>query len=216
MGHVHLIVKDLRASKQLWLKVLGATPASHASLDGVCMPGMYVWFKKVEPAGGTDGSTIRDLGLRVSNLGAVLLRAVRAGLHCRGTSRSSAHLIVPENVLLELTEDSQMSSDVAADHIHLIVRDVMTARQWYEKRFGGSIPGIRLDFIQSDTRERVVDHIGFEVASLQAYTKGLESAGTRFEIEPQDVPDLKLKLAFLVDPWGTRIELTEGLERNPQ
>jgi hypothetical protein len=30
------------------------------------------------------------------------------------------------------------------------------------------------------------------------------------------MPDRKLKLAFLVDPWGIRTELTEGLERNPR
>jgi hypothetical protein len=29
--------------------------------------------------------------------------------------------------------------------------------------------------------------------------------------KPMHRPDLGLKIAFLTDPWGTRIELTEGL-----
>lgn len=185
MGHVHLIVKDLQASQQLWSKLLGAAPPRHAYLHGVSMPGMYVWFQQAEPAGGTDGSTIRDLGVRVRDLRAVLERAARAKLYSRGTSRHSAHLLVPENVMLELTEDSQMTTDVAADHIHLIVTDLVSARRWYAKRFGSPIPGTRLDFIQSEhsmapTRGRSVDHIGFEVDDPQSYLEGIEGAVTKF------------------------------------
>jgi len=219
MGHVHLIVKNVQASKQLWLKLLGAAPASHAWLDGVSMPGMYVWFRQGEPVGGTEGSTIRDLGLRVRDLNAVLERATRANLYSRGTSRKSAYLLAPENVMLELTEHSQMASDVAADHIHLIVTDLVSARQWYTQRFGSPIPGSRLDFIQSDnpmapTKGRAVDHIGFEVDNPQTYLERLEAVGVKFEIAVRDTPGLKLTPAFLVDPWGTRIELTERPGQN--
>jgi extradiol dioxygenase family protein len=219
MGHVHLIVKDAQASKQLWLKLLGTAPASDTSLDGVSMPGMYVWFHQAAPTGGTDGSTIRDLGLRVRDLNAVLERAARANLYSRGTSRKSAYLLAPEKVMLELTEDSQMTSDVAADHIHLIVTDLVSARKWYATRFGNPIPGTRLDFIQSDnpmapTKGRSVDHIGFEVNNLQTYLVGHEVAETNFEIALKGLPGFRPKPTFLVDPWGTRIELTERSEHN--
>ena len=33
----------------------------------------------------------------------------------------------------------------------------------------------------------------------------------KFEIPYRDVPQIGLKLAFITDPVGTRIELTEGL-----
>ena len=91
---------------------------------------MYVWFQQAAPAGGADGSTIRDLGLRVRDLNEVLERAARANLYSRGTSRESGYLMAPENVMLELTEDSLMTCDVAADHIHLIVTDLVAARRW--------------------------------------------------------------------------------------
>ena len=35
--------------------------------------------------------------------------------------------------------------------------------------------------------------------------------GLKFDAEPRAVNDGKTKVAFLTDPWGTTIELTEGL-----
>jgi extradiol dioxygenase family protein len=219
MGHIHLIVQDVPATKQLWSKLLGTAPARIASLDGVSMPGMYVWFQQAAPSAAMDGSTIRDLGLRVRDLHAVLERATQAKLYCRGTSRTSAYVLAPGDVMLELTEDSLMTTDVAADHIHLIVTNLVAARRWYGQRFGNVIPGIRLEFIQSDnpmapTKGRAVDHIGFEVSNPQAYLDGREVAGTGFEIGQKSLPGLESKPVFLVDPWGTRIELTERPEHN--
>ena len=39
----------------------------------------------------------------------------------------------------------------------------------------------------------------------------LTVAGVTFEVPYREVAQLGLKLAFIVDPVGTRIELTEGL-----
>lgn len=219
MGHVHLISKDAPATKALWVSVLGTTPASHASLDGVRVPGMYIWIKQGEPSGGTDGSTLRDLGFRVKQLDPLLDRAAAAGLNCRRVSATTGHLLMPDNVLLELIEDPRLATDIAADHLHLFVKDAGVARQWYGKLFGDPISGIRLNFITTDnpgvsTKGRAVDHIGFEVTGLEAFAKEIEAGGIKLETPFKDVPDLKLKLAFLSDPWGTLIELTEGLVRD--
>ena len=58
---------------------------------------------------------------------------------------------------------------------------------------------------------RSIDHIGFEIKGLEAFCKKLEAAGVTFEVPYREVAQLGLKLAFIVDPVGTRIELTEGL-----
>ena len=86
-------------------------------------------------------------------------------------------------------------------------------------RFGNPIPGTRLDFIQSDnpmapTKGRSVNHIGFEVDNLQTHLVGGEVAGPNFEIALKGLQGLRPKPVFLVDPWGTRIELTEQREHN--
>jgi catechol 2,3-dioxygenase-like lactoylglutathione lyase family enzyme len=61
------------------------------------------------------------------------------------------------------------------------------------------------------TRNQVVDHIGFEVRDLEAFTQQLEKAGTKLDVSFRKVPAVGLAIAFVTDPWGTYIELTEGL-----
>ncbi len=58
-----------------------------------------------------------------------------------------------------------------------------------------------------------MDHIGFEVRNLEAFSKRLEAAGIRFDVPYRKIPSLGLAVAFFTDPWGTYIELTEGLDR---
>jgi extradiol dioxygenase family protein len=58
----------------------------------------------------------------------------------------------------------------------------------------------------------LIDHIGFEVKDLDAFYKKLQAQGIEFEGPVRQSANAShLKVAFLTDPWGTRIELTEGL-----
>ena len=80
----------------------------------------------------------------------------------------------------------------------------------------GMLPGGEVDFrpaqkSEAPTKGRSLDHIGFEVKNLEAFCKKLQADGLTLEMPYRDVPQLGLKIAFLVDPEGTRIELTEGL-----
>jgi len=63
------------------------------------------------------------------------------------------------------------------------------------------------------TQGRAIDHIGFEVKNLEAFTKKLESQGIKLARPYQQVPQLGIAIAFITDPWGTYIELTEGLDK---
>jgi catechol 2,3-dioxygenase-like lactoylglutathione lyase family enzyme len=75
----------------------------------------------------------------------------------------------------------------------------------------GEINVIQAPERQAPTKGRAIDHIGFEVRGLEAFCKKLAADGVAFEVPYREVPQLGLKLAFIVDPEGTRIELTEGL-----
>jgi catechol 2,3-dioxygenase-like lactoylglutathione lyase family enzyme len=117
---------------------------------------------------------------------------------------------------------------IIAHHIHLYVPegDVEAARDWYAQHFGGvagkrwrydatDLPGINLNFSaapgpRAPTRGRALDHIGFEVVDLEAFCKKLEAAGVSFDEPYRELPS-GIGLAFLTDPWGTYIELTDGL-----
>ena len=116
---------------------------------------------------------------------------------------------------------------IAFHHVHLYVPEgaATEAQAWYTKVFGAipgkrwrydavDLPGVNLNFsgnaqTMAPTKGRMLDHIGFEVKHLEAFCKDLARRGIKF-----DRPYTKgttLSSAVIVDPWGTSIELTEGL-----
>jgi catechol 2,3-dioxygenase-like lactoylglutathione lyase family enzyme len=117
---------------------------------------------------------------------------------------------------------------IIAHHVHLNVPadQVAAAKDRYATHFGGvrgkrwryeavDLPGININIsavpqAQAPTRGRMLDHIGFEVANLEAFCKELEAKGIKFD-RPYGTLPSGFGLAFLTDPWGTYIELTEGL-----
>jgi catechol 2,3-dioxygenase-like lactoylglutathione lyase family enzyme len=117
---------------------------------------------------------------------------------------------------------------IVAHHIHLNVPEgeVAAAKDWYASHFGGirgerwhyqavDLPGININIsavpkAQAPTKGRMLDHIGFEVKNLEAFCRKLEAEGIKFDRPYSRLPS-GLGLAFITDPWGTYIELTEGL-----
>ena len=74
-----------------------------------------------------------------------------------------------------------------------------------------------MDFLKAreaptPTKGRTLDHIGFEIKDLDAFCKKLSAEGMAFDMPYRDIPAIGLKIAFIIDPIGTRIELTQGLE----
>jgi catechol 2,3-dioxygenase-like lactoylglutathione lyase family enzyme len=122
-----------------------------------------------------------------------------------------------------------LATDIASHHIHLYVpeADVARAKAWYATTFGATpgmrwrydavdLPGINFNFSASPaalepTTGRMLDHIGLEVDNLEAFCRQLESAGIRLD-EPYTMIGPGIGTAVLTDPWGTRIELTEGFD----
>jgi hypothetical protein len=77
------------------------------------------------------------------------------------------------------------------------------------------LPGINLNFSAAPkptvpTKGRMLDHIGFEVRGLAAFCQRLEGLGVNLDVPYTKGPS-GLGSARLTDPWGTSIELTEGL-----
>jgi hypothetical protein len=117
-------------------------------------------------------------------------------------------------------------------HIHFLLdgEGVPAEMQaWYVKEFGATpgkrgpsgtadIPGSSLTFGVSPTpvvgtRGRALDHIGFEIKNMEAYSKKLEADGVKLTTPFRLMPQLGISLAFIADPKGTGIELNETLER---
>jgi catechol 2,3-dioxygenase-like lactoylglutathione lyase family enzyme len=122
-----------------------------------------------------------------------------------------------------------LTMPVAFHHVHLYLPGEahLEAKAWYARMFGGvagkraqyeavDLPGINLNFgggrTSVPTKGRRLDHLGFEVRNLEAFCKRLASMGVKFDAPYQRHAD-GIATASLTDPWGTSIELTEGLNQ---
>ena len=145
-----------------------------------------------------------------------------------GTKNNIAFVMAPDDVKVEFSELPAMPP-LSLHHIHFNTTDVDGMKAWYTKTFNAKpgmrgtfqaadLPGVNLTFSPTTdalvtTRGRSLDHIGFEVKNLEAFCKQLESAGVKFDRPYAKVPALGIAVAFLTDPYGTYIELTEGLAK---
>ncbi len=231
MGHLHLMVADQEGQKKLWVDVLGAEVTHTGTLELLRLPGMYMVIGKARtaPTDGTDGSTVNHIGFLVKDLPAVKAKLDAAKIESAPVNGNAKQIMAkfPEKITVELTEDPAISTPVTMHHIHLSAADPEKQRAWYVKTFGGRagtrgnflaafVPGGEVDTrkaqnAEAPTKGRSLDHIGFEVKNLEAFCKKLQADGVTFDSPYRDVPQIGLKFAFITDPEGTRIELTEGL-----
>jgi catechol 2,3-dioxygenase-like lactoylglutathione lyase family enzyme len=140
---------------------------------------------------------------------------------------SIAFALAPDDVKVELLESKQQTIPITLHHVHFFNPKNTDMQAWYVKTFGAKsrtggafpaadLPGVALNFSPSPTpvvatQGRALDHIGFEVKNLEEFCKKLEAAGQKFDRPYGKLANSQTAIAFLTDPWGTYIELTENL-----
>ncbi|MGH9660196.1 MAG: VOC family protein [Bryobacteraceae bacterium] len=146
-----------------------------------------------------------------------------------GVKARQAFVMGPDEVKIEITEEPGLAVPIAHHHIHFFNASDVDTKKWYVDRFGAApgrrgpfeaadVPGVNLTFSKdaaalAPTKGRSLDHIGFEVRDLEAFCKKLEGQGVKFDVAYRKVPALGIAIAFFTDPWGTYVELTEGLDK---
>jgi catechol 2,3-dioxygenase-like lactoylglutathione lyase family enzyme len=123
-----------------------------------------------------------------------------------------------------------LEAAVIPHHLHFDVPEGadQAAQAWYLRVFGGvpgtrfhykamDLPGMNLNFSGvptklAPTKGRTLDHVGFEVKNLEAFCRKLAAAGITLD-RPYAMGPHGVATALLTDPWGTSLELTEGLNR---
>jgi catechol 2,3-dioxygenase-like lactoylglutathione lyase family enzyme len=139
-----------------------------------------------------------------------------------------AFVMAPDDVKIEIVENPGQATPITLHHIHFATEQVEEMRDWYAETFGAvpgvsgafqtaNLPGVTLSYIPSSeplagTRGRSLDHVGFEIDGLEAFTKKLEAQGIEFDRPYTVLEGRGLSLAYFTDPFGTYIELTEGLD----
>jgi catechol 2,3-dioxygenase-like lactoylglutathione lyase family enzyme len=146
-----------------------------------------------------------------------------------GNVSGIAFVLGPDNVKVELLEIKGQTAPAVLHHVHFFVPQNKEMQAWYMKTFGekpraaagafvaAEFPGVGLNFSESPepvvgTKGRALDHIGFEVKNLEEFCKKLAAQGLKLDVPYRKVPALNIAIAFVTDPWGTSIELTEGLD----
>jgi catechol 2,3-dioxygenase-like lactoylglutathione lyase family enzyme len=147
-----------------------------------------------------------------------------------------SYLVGPDGVKVELVTSADAGAPpIKHHHVHFVNREFVAMQQWYMKAFnatlregqtdffiGADLPGVgyMLNFFSwlpaedlTGTAGRAVGHVGFEVRDLPAFCAELERKGLKLTVPLHRDGELGVMSARLSDPWGTVLELTEGLRR---
>lgn len=238
LGHIHLTVKNVDAQKEFWTTMLGGTMVSNGPLTLIQFPGIFLMLRQGEATGPSAGSIVNHFGFVYKDLAGVRARWKAAGVKfdVGETNSNQGYVYAPDSAIrVEVFGDPSLPGPVSMDHIHLYppVADIPAMQAWYARVFGGipgkrqrvALPGLtdcayfhrfNVSFSAGDgklvpTKGRELDHLGFDVRDLDAFEKHLAAQGLKFEAAPRQVPNTKTRIAFLTDPWGTYIEVTERL-----
>jgi catechol 2,3-dioxygenase-like lactoylglutathione lyase family enzyme len=237
MGHVHLAVSDVDAHKAFWTNMMGGTIVKNGQIELIQFPGTFIMLRKAEAPEPPAGSIVNHFGFVVKDFPAALAKWKANNLKIEPTENpNEVYVEGPDKVRVEVYGIPDLPVPVQMNHIHYNAADIPGIQAWYAKVFGatpgkrpciacvsaprmidcGDLPGVNLSFSAgakglAGTKGRALDHVGFEVKNLDAFAKKLEAQGIKLDSAVRQLPNSTLKIAFLTDPWGTYIELTEGL-----
>src|SRR5258706_12455334 len=212
----------------------GGTPIKNGNFEIVKFPGVAVYLNQAAGAppanGGTVGSVVNHVGFTVPNVADAVAKWKAAGVNVLpgGAGRTDqAFVETGDGLRIEILENKDQKFPIQHHHIHFNVpeSEIPKIQAWSAGWFGGApgkrganmaadIPGANLSFSRADmpqatTKGRVLDHIGFDVKNLEAFTKKFEAAGCKLDRPYTKNAQTGTALAFITDPWGTYIELNE-------
>ncbi|PYR85886.1 MAG: hypothetical protein DMG18_04585 [Acidobacteria bacterium] len=237
LGHIHLVVKNVEAQTKFWTEMMGGAVVKNGPLTLIQFPGVFIMLRQGDPTAPPAGSIVDHFGFVLKDINAARAKWKAADVKYTigATNPNQGYVEAPDGVRVEVFGDPSLPGPVGMDHIHMLLppTDIPAIQAWYDKNLGGltgkrktvATSGVtdcvyfhrfNVSFSRSDTKReptkgRSLDHIGFEVKNLDALVKNLETSGTKLEAPPRMVPNSNVKIAFLTDPWGTYIELTENL-----
>jgi catechol 2,3-dioxygenase-like lactoylglutathione lyase family enzyme len=228
-GHIHLNASDVDTQVKFWTQI-GGKIVQREKITMAQFPGIYILIRKQDYSGGSVGSTINHFGFYVRDFEPTVAKWKAAGLTwepVKNPNVGQGFLTGPDNVRIEIYENKAISTPMAMHHIHLFVTDPLEAQKWYVQNFGATagkrgmfdtanVPGAEITLakseVQAPTKGRSVDHMGFEVQDIDAFVAKLQAAGIKTDAAIRNSANASnLRIVYVTDPWGTEIEITQGL-----
>ena len=237
LGHIHLYVSDVAAQQKFWA-TMGGVPVANQRLEMIQIPGVFILLRRADTKGGTVGSIVNHLGFVFKDLPAAMAKWQAAGLKIEQDQPNHGYIPGPDGIRLEFSGDPSLQVPMKIHHIHLYPQDILAMKAWYAKVLGGvagkctsagapdgidcvEVPGASLAMSQGETKleptaGRSLDHIGFEVKNLPEFLKRMEAEGVSITqgLTPSNFVST-MRVAFIADPWGTKMEITEGIAPQP-
>ena len=228
-GHLHFSTQDVAAFRNFWV-ALGGTSTPNLDLDLVQLPGIYLITFQRDQVAPMDEETTPVVTFKVKNLNESIANWIGRSLVVeRGPTPGLAFVYAPDRTRIEILEDRAIAAPLQFYRVHLVTPSPKDAQAWYVKVFGGTptkagdldalqFPGGMMTFglakgPVAPTRGHRLDHWGFEIQRLEPFMKNLEASGVPID-RPYRVRrpgEARTALGYVVDPWGTAIEMTEYL-----
>jgi hypothetical protein len=232
-GHHIFRVKDVEAANKFWI-ALGGEPTPLATIKLIKFPGVLLYISAPRAGatptpslGGNHGTTVEFISFRVKDLKASLATWKAAGIEPMKEYKATT-LLGPDDVQVRITEDKALATPIAADGLVMNVANATEVSAWYAKWFGakvsrsgsdtiGDIPGAHIVFHETKdaiapTKGHSLGLLGFEVMDLQAFVKKYQDAGGKLDNAIATSAAANLSVVQLTDPWGTSIEVSQGLK----
>ena len=237
-SHIHLFTKDPEVQRHFWVDVMGATAGKMGpDRDMYTLPKVLVIVDKGSPDGRHRGIDRQSRGIQGSRYEGHPRQGGGPAFHHSGRRIQTERIRLRRSFSVPTTSASSCWPDtnlttVSENHqVHFFTPDIDAMQKWYVTNFGAApqafgkvklanLPGVTLIFSPTETpvtgtKGRALDHIGFEVKDLEGFTKTLEANGVKLDTPYRKIPQMGFAVAFLTDPWGTRIELTERSAASP-
>ena len=238
LAHIHLNVKDVAAQKAFWIDIMGGKLVKNGPIEMIEFPGVYILLRQSNDATPPAGTILDHFGFVVKDMPAMVAKWKAHNLEMQPTENpNEIYVVAPDGIRVEVYGVPRLPTAIAMNHLHYMAFDAAGMQAWYNRAFGAVIskracvgcitkpslietvnmPGnVNFSFSiakerRAATKGRAIDHIGFEVKDIEAFVKDLEANGIKMDEPVRLIPNTKLKIAYLTDPWGTRIELTENL-----
>src|SRR5262245_8176475 len=177
--------------------------------------------------GGNHGTTVEFITFKVKDLKSSVAKWNEAGIASKSDA-GGVTVIGPDDVQVRIIEDKNLAVPIASDGLVMNVANAGEVSAWYAKWFGakisksgadtiGEIPGARMVFrVTKDaiapTKGHSLGLLGFEVQDLQDFVKRYQEAGGKLDTMIATAQAANLSVVQLTDPWGTSIEVSQGLK----
>jgi catechol 2,3-dioxygenase-like lactoylglutathione lyase family enzyme len=216
--HIHLYVRNVDAQRSFWLALAGGPQEGR----GVRVGTASISITPGEPKGGNAGSAIENVTFRVKDLKDTLARLDAAGgKRMPGGSASSAFVLAPEDIKIELIEDRTIEGVAAYDRVQLNLKSTAEALPWHQKVLGAvaapggwTIPGTIVRVTEGKTaptsKGTSLDHIAFDVGDLEGFLKRLDAAHVSY-LPVTKIANGTRGYTYVMDPGGVYMELMGAL-----